>query len=494
MSNLDRDKLIASALQRLGKIERSESFDPNVLGSKPTTAQQEILDDFGTIPTQWIVAANRSGKSQTCAKILEHVINDTHPTWRTPQQWLDEGLLILVAGRSGKIMEESLWPKIRSYLQPGTYKEVRTGNILQKVEIHGKHRIVFQSMENPSVARERIQSYDAHVAWVDEMVDSASVLNEIRLRVQTKHGLFLASFTPVDPSPEVERLVDGAALPHAKRYNLLTLDNPVFHSEEARSSLMSTFVGMSPEEIATRLTGKWATSDSKVYYFSWEKMVEMPVGYSPMWRHLEVVDPALSSALGLVILAENPETGMWYMTHSEYVRGISVPTELVAAVHERTKHLNIYKRISDPHEVWYMQTAASMGIHYVGVYKKNDRKPELIKGLQEKLGARIRIAPHNVDFIEEVQTCRYSDSGNGKIVNASRFHLLDAAMYGADQLPKLDRKIISNSWDQWLYKANEDRKVETEMAKKKIEKFGIRARTSYGQKSLPKNLGKFRWF
>lgn len=480
-SDID-SRLLAVAMKRLEVLSRIEDFDPNVPGSRPTPPQQEIIDDFGVVRTQWVVAANRSGKSQTCARLIAWALTNTHPSWTVPEQWVHEGLLILVAGKSSKQIEESLWHKIRGYLEVGTYKEIRTGNILQKVEINTpnpdvRHRIVFQSMENVNLARERIQSYDAHIAWADEMIDSAAAINEIRLRVSTKAGIFLCSFTPLKPSVEVKKLIDGAALPHAKRYILKTLDNPVFQDAARREELLATFVGASAAQIATRLHGEWATGESQVYQFDWDRMVEMPQGYSTMWRHVESVDPALKSALGLTVWAEDPQTNKWYCIMAEYVKGIYVPTELVKHVRSLTSHLNVVRRISDPHEVWYIQTASSMGLHYMGVHKKGERKHELIKQLQEFLAnGRIRISPTCESLISEFQECRYSDRADDKIVNASSYHLLDSAQYFCDNIPKAEQKIQANSWDEWLYKANEKRKQEAERVRSKVERASLQRR------------------
>jgi hypothetical protein len=182
------------------------------------------------------------------------------------------------------------------------------------------------------------------------------------------------------------------------------------------------------------------------------------------------VDPALKSALGLTVWAEDPGSSIWYCIRSDYVKGIYVPTELVKYVAEITKQYNIVRRIADPHEVWYIQTASSMGISYMGVYKKNERKGELIKGLQEKLGGQIRISPYCEGLISELQECRWSDRTAGKIVNSSSYHLLDSAQYFCDAIPKKQEQGLGAvSWDQWIYQQNEKRLHNVEAQKKRNE-------------------------
>lgn len=474
-------KLVAAALRRLEVLNREESFDPNVPASRPTVDQQEIIDDFGIVPTQWVVASNRSGKSQTCARLIAWTVLDKHPTFRVPQLWKDEGLFILVAGKSSKQCEESLWHKIRSYLTPGTYKEFKSGPYISKVEVDTdnpeiKHRIIFQSMESVDQARERVQSYDAHVVWADELIDSAAAISELRLRVVTKSGFFLCSFTPLKPSPSVKKLVDGASLPHAKRYNLKTLDNPVFKDAAAKATLLATFVGASAQDIATRLEGAWMVGESNVYHFDFDSMVRMPQGYSSMWRHVESIDPAMSSSMGLTVWAEDPQTLKWYCVLARYVNTTKAPSEVVREIQQITSKYNIVRRIADTHEVWYIREASLAGIQYMGVYKKTERKGELIRGYQEKLGNLIFLTTESPDLIEETQECKWSERAEGKIVNGSSYHLLDSAQYFCDNIPRVETadKIQASSWQDWLYQANHARlqKEETEKLKRSGRRVG----------------------
>lgn len=461
-------KLVAAALRRLDLLKKAEAFDPINLESRPTASQKEVIDDFGKIAIQWIVAATQSGKSQTCSRLVSWVLEENHPSWKRPVSWGEEPLLIIVAGRTGKQIEESLLPKLESYLTPGSYKVVRIGNIVQRLEHLNGNRIVFQSMENPNVARERIQSYVAHLVWVDEMPQSIGIIDELLRRIQARSGYFLASFTPLVVNDEIRRMVDSASLPYAKKYKFTMFDNPLYALADKRAEILSSMANM-PESVRnTRLYGDWSVNEEAVYYFDYDTMCELPQGYSPMWRHVESVDPALKSALGLTVWAEDPATARWYCILAEYIKGIYVPTELVAFVRDRTKGYNIVRRIADPHEVWYIQTAGSMGISYIGVYKKNERKNELIKQLQQFLGSgRIRISPTCEFLLSELQECRWSDRAEGRIVNSSSYHLLDSAQYFCDGIPTAQTKPIEFTLDSWytqLLTANQRRLKQEEKA------------------------------
>ena len=474
------DKHLLAALERLEKLQRQESFDPINPASRPTAAQQQVIDDVNTYKIQIVRAGNQSGKSAVSARILSWFLTETHPTWKRPVEWGSEPLLALVAGRTGRQIEESLLPKIRSYLDPGTYKEVRVGNIIQKIELNNGNRIVFQSLENPSMARERIQSYVAHFVWIDELPPTVDILNELMVRIQARNGHLLASFTPLVRNIKVQKFVDALVEPVAKTYRFKMLDNPLYANSERKAEILASMAHL-PEHIRnSRLYGDWMSDDNAVYYFNHETMVEQPQGYSPMWRHVESVDPASSSALGYTLWAENPYTGVWYCIKAEYIKGIFVPTEIVEAVRRLSQNVNIIRRVSDT-EPWYVHQAAKMGISYSCVYKKVDRKLEMIKAFQEALGAKIKIAPHCEAIIEEITGARWSDTREGKIASGSDMHLGDSAMYFVDCMPKREAPVaVNSSWQQQLYDAHIKRKAnEMELMKKAIQRRGGRHARRY---------------
>ena len=201
---------------------------------------------------------------------------------------------------------------------------------------------------------------------------------------------------------------------------------------------------------------------------------ELPEHYHRGWRHIESVDPALKSALGLTIWAEDPQDGKWYCIIADYIKGISTPTLLVEEVRKRTASFNIVRRIADPHEVWYINTAAQYRLSYIGVYHKSNRKGELIKGLQEKLGKHIFLTPNCEHLIRELQECRWSDRADGRIINSSSWHLLDSSQYFCDNIPKTQVDIAQNftagNFHQWIYSENEKRKKKEQDQRQKLDR------------------------
>lgn len=470
-STVQEQRLLAAALQRLETLQRQSSFDPRKPDSRPTPKQQEVIDDFGKIPQQWIRAGNQSGKSQTCARLIAWAITGTHPTWKRPERWGTDPLLILVAGRTGKQIEDSLLPKIRGFLEPGTYKEVRVGNIIQRLELDNGDRILFQSLENPNQARERLQSYVAHITWCDELPPTMDLVRELLVRTQAMNGYALFSFTPTVVSVEIQKYVDNIREPEGKVYRFNMLENPLYADPERRQQLLDRYSYLTDEKKLMVFEGGWLSADGQVYHFDYNSMVEFPEGYSPMWRHIESVDPAISSATGVSLWAENPVTGVWYCIKATYIKGLLVPTDIVAAVQKYIGQVNIIRRTSD-YAPWYVNTAASLKINYMTIQSKNDnRKEELLKNFQEALGKTIKIAPQCTDFIEELQECRWSDKAEGKIVNHSSYHIIDSAHYFVDIKPKMVEKQTYTSHDDWLYQANEKRKLAIIQQEKKIQRI-----------------------
>lgn len=461
-------RIVAAALKRLELLKKQEAFDPQRTESRPTERQWDVIRDFGKIKQQWIRAGNQSGKSQTCARLVAWALTDTNPSWKKPEEWNNEPLLILVAGRTGKQIEDSLLPKIRGFLEPGTYKEVRIGNIIQRLELENGNRVVFQSLENPNSARERLQSYTAHITWCDELPPTMDLVRELLIRTQARNGYALFSFTPTVVAVDIQRFVDSLQEPEGKVYRFNMLDNPLYQDPVRKQELVNRYAHLPAEQRDMVFSGEWLSGDDQVYYFDYKSMVEMPMGYSPMWRHIESVDPAMSSALGLTVWAENPQTGVWYCVVAEYIRGILVPTDIVKAVQVYTQNKNIIRRTSD-YAPWYTNTAASMGITYGTVYNKNNgRKSELIKALQQKLGSICRISPHCEGIIRELQECRWSDRAENKIVNSSTFHLIDSAQYFVDIIPKREEAFTYHSWDEYLYTTHMKRKEQIATLEKKV--------------------------
>ena len=469
-------EMLAFAAERYRRLHLETCFDPNNFQAKPTEAQQQLFKDFGTVRKQWIVSGNQAGKSQSCSRLAAWVFAENHPYWTRPKEWNQEPLLLLVCGRTGKQLEDSLIPRICSYLPDSDYKVVRVGNMVQRLEHKNGNRIVFQSLENANLARERVQSYVAHLVWVDEMPSSSSLIDELQTRLYSKSGYFLASFTPLVFNPDIRKMVDNAKLPDAKVYRFKMFDNPLYASAEKQREVLAAYAHLSDMALNCRLYGEWMEPESAVWSINRDRMVEAPPDYHPSWRHVEASDPAVSSKFGITIWAECPANQIWYCIRDDYIEGIAAPDDIVQEVIRKTSNINIVRRVCDPHESWYLGQAAKAKLNYL-CPKKDGRKDELIKNLQTALSSgRIKIAPWCTRLLSELEGAHWSeaDTNRSRIVGGSKLHLGDTMQYFVDLIPPPSSEHLSRPWHHELRDANEKRK---EAVKEKAQlKVGRRKR------------------
>jgi hypothetical protein len=262
----------------------------------------------------------------------------------------------------------------------------------------------------------------------------------------------------------IRRFVDAQEnIPYAHVYRLHKFDNPIY--ADRKEEILASMAGLPEKYVRAVMYGDWMDDDNTVYQFNGDTMIadKLPPNYSPSWRHVEAVDPALKSKFGFILLAEDPATYIWYVIKAEYIQGIYVPTEMVTHVEKLVSGYNLVRRVSDPHEVWYIQTANHMKVHpaYTGVYDKQNRKSLLMKNLQEALGNRLLICSWCTDLIDEFTTMRWSeDSQTDKIINSSSYHLLDALQYGIDVLPARDQVFTPMAPDAQLRMLHEQKLIQ----------------------------------
>ena len=462
----DRKKKLAAAIKRRDQQKKVECFDAYNLDSRPIPVQQEVLDDISHINCRYVIAGNQSGKSQIGSRETSWLFEGNHPTFDTKEAYGDRPLTLLVLGRTTKMLQNEIWErKIKPFLKPNSYKVHSSGGSLQSVTHKTNHNtIIFISHNNTNEARQNAQGYVAQYVWLDEMPDSVALFNELVTRVIATKGKFLATFTPLIRNFEIKDLIENTPAPVAKKYQFRLLDNPLYKGRE--DEILKLYATMADSEREARLNGAWYIGDSAVYSFKSEVHVESPKNYSPAWRHVESIDPAASGKAGYSVLAEDPVTSIWYVIRSEYFDGESA-TKLLEKISPIGDHLNLVCRVSDPHEVWFIKEAALPihNKHYVGVYKKNERKKELIKNLQEAMDfGKIRIAPWCDDLIQEFISCQWSETTKDKIIGATRFHCLDSVQYALDNLPKPMKDPLPITQHGILKAANRERK------RKKAEK------------------------
>lgn len=465
------NKKLASAIKRLERLQKQDSFDPITPGSKPTKQQQDIFKDIERIQYRWVVAGNQSGKSQLAAREIAWILNDNHPFWSRPSRWGDEPLLIIVAGQDRKLMEIELWEKkLALYLDKSEWRQSRQGGTLQYVENRRTgDKVIFLSHSDSSEKnRKHMQGYVAHYVWLDEMPSKVGILEELQRRVDARRGYLLATFTPKFRNDAIRKVVDSGSEPLAKKYRLSKLDNPLYR--DRINEEIEKLEGYNESYRNAILYGEWMVGEAAVYDWNPEFMEEEPEGYSYAWRHCLSVDPALKSKCGFTLWAEQPRSGIWYLVKDDYIENILDPESLALAIEEKIKGYNIVRRISDT-MAWFTGSASKLGINYMVPYDKNSRKDELIKGLQSALSkGTVKIAPWCLMFKEEIQGCQWSETSD-RMINSSSYHTLDASQYFIDSKPKYDDSVPQMEWHEMLRRGNQKRK-KVEATAAKVSKGG----------------------
>lgn len=492
LPDITEQRKIASAIKRMEKLNRSRAFDAYRPDSRPNPKQDAVLRDLGHIRYRYLIAGNQSGKSSTPAREIAWILNQDHPYWSRPEEWADEPLLIIIAGQDLTMMATELWgKKLKPFLDmsPGKWVEKRQGGVLkQVVNQETKDTIIFVSHADGSDNnRKHMQGYVAHYVWLDEMPSNHIILEELQLRVQSKKGYFLATFTPKFRNDRIRKIIDGSVEPFAKVYRMSKFDNPIF--ADSREEELARLANFSESERRTILYGDWSTGDSAVYRFDYDTMVvpSMPEYYSRGWKHVLAVDPAMKSKFGYTLWAENPADGVWTLVQDEYIEGLLAPSDIVMAVEARTKGYNIVRRICDPHEPWFRGEAFKMTKNnYLIVEDKRDRKHDMIKNLQMKLSSgKIKIGAWCATFLDEIQSCQWADNGE-RIINASSYHTLDCSQYFCDLIPEFDPINAPIPWQVELrMKSNAQRASSN--ARSSISKNGSRPIRGWGVRGFFQN-------
>ncbi len=462
MSSLDQKRALALAIRRKEALAREQCFNPRDLNSRPTGQQQAAIDAINDVSERYVLGGNQSGKSNLGGRECSWILTNSHPSWKKAP---DHPLLMLVIGKTHKIVKEELWEaKIKPFLTEGTYKIYKEGSALTSVVHDNGNRILFFSHKSPEECREAVQAFVADWVWLDEMPASYRLLTELHTRCQANSAPFLATFTPLLRNAEIKNHIEKGNPRLIQKYFLHTYDNPVY-TDDQLADMKEKHALMSQAERETRTLGAWYAGANAVYDFSPDRNCEYPPNYHPAWRHLESVDPAAGGKAGYALLAEDPVTATWYVIKDEYIEG-KAPSELLAAVEKLSEGVNLVKQIADSHETWFIKEAELHKKWYEIPRKKTQRKNELIKNLQEAITqGKVKVAPWCQKLIDEFISCQWSESGD-KIVNFRHYHLLDCLQYAVDCLPEPAKEPVIRTFHQEMREKHHARKaVEAQRAR-----------------------------
>lgn len=393
------------------------------------------------------LVTHNSGKSQLLRKTIAYFLAEGMPDipYKRQENW--EGpLLGLLTGKNHKQVSESLIPGILAFFNEDEIKVVKNANYTEKL-IHRKtgNQVLIFVHEQALQARERIQSFTAHCAWVDELPSANGgykLLEEITARVMVLKGQVFMSFTPKMLNIAIKQMIEALEPPVGRKYKLAFVDNPALDNESISTRLQQ--IAHLPEHMQkTLLVGDWMQGENTVYHLT-DYVIQSPINYHPLWRHCVGIDPALSSAQGVVIAAEDPTTGRWYVIYSEKQDKITDVDDAVQRVANLIvqKAINVTKIIYDSAGTyWYMGARKHPVLKNYKIEKpwnKNatSRREDMLSAVQTAIGSTLFVAPYNEDLIEEFNNYSWSETVPGQIVKSQKYHLLDALRYLVDCLPK----------------------------------------------------------
>lgn len=452
-------------------MQLRDCFNPFDSASRPTIQQDTVLRDIAAVTYQYVMGGNQSGKSQLGGRVVSWFFQRVHPYLDIEKLWPNEPIIILVVGRLNNQVEELWERKIKPYLQANEWRENRQGGTLQyAVNPLNGSKIIFATHNNPQEAREKIQSYSAHLVWLDELTDHLGIIEELQRRIMAKSGRMLVTFTPKIRAEAVKKFIESPT-PYSKLYRIHMLDNPAYAGRH--EELMSQINLLPESQRNTILYGDWYVGELAVYNFDPSLHNEDPPNYSALWPHVVSVDPAASGLMGFTLWAAPHEHAQrWYCVRADYLKG-AAPSDLVDAVESKLVGIpQILFRVSDSHEAWFIKQAAKLKVNYRGVPHKHSRKLELIAQTNQALAnGRIRLSSGSGDLASELSTCQWSEKAEDKIVNASSYHLADTAQYFVDMLPRPSGPAVENmTFDQQLWIANKQRLANEGVRQQRNEK------------------------
>lgn len=445
-------ELLQLAEIELLRRDMNERFDAYVTGSRPNLFQKEILDDWGRIPVQAVLAGNQSGKSTTGGRIASWFLAENKPGWARPEKWGTGPLTGMIIGRTSKQVEHELLKKIQGFFKPDELHIHRQGGAAQYV----KHKatgnmILLASHHAEAEAREKVQSFVLEFVWLDEMPKSYLLFEELNRRLQSKDGLFICTFTPKVRNAQIRKLVDSYTAPYAKKYRMPMMANPIL-TDTRKHQIMAELANYPQSLRDCILNGEWMDGETSVYHLDVNRIcTPLPERYSKGWVHVEGADPAMDSKHGQVVFAQDPDTAHWYIIRASCIENIASPEDLVLTATGQLRDLNIVRRVCDSASSWYIKQAHRMGFQYTTPFDKNNRKEEMMKNLQKRLGKDVFITEDGVEFLNELQEMQYSETNADRIVNDRRYHLHYAGMYALDKLPKERIAPAIQTWDMMVH-------------------------------------------
>jgi hypothetical protein len=274
--------------------------------------------------------------------------------------------------------------------------------------------------------------------YIDEMPPDVMTITELVVRTFDCDGQITLGFTSLVQNDDIRAYVDKSCDEGTMSLHQWSIyDNPWYAENPDRiKRVLAEYKNMSEEERNARLYGHW-------YYDKPDKAVfeginpeivdDFPI--PSHWRQARFTDPA-SHVTGHAIFAEDPDTGIWYITHGvEITWGTIAKAEDILGVIESMKPRPSFKyllSVYDNAEAWFGAYGAKYG--YRACILKN-REAAVMQTRNAVGNGRVKFFRSGAnDALKQFQNYRYKPDGSGNVIK-KKDHILDCIMYFCREIP-----------------------------------------------------------
>lgn len=403
----------------------------------------------------------------TCSSVLDYECQKCGNVWRVWDK--HEPLNILLVGEQLKNLQENLYtPRIKKLFQdPDEWEEDKLGSpFVQKVTNRrtGNSILFFPHGQGDEKARKAIQGYTVHAVFTDEQMP-ANVIEECQRRVDAKMGTFMMAFTMKFLDANVMRMMEAqVASGAAKMFKLSKLDNPVYAG--SKDLILKQLAGLSEEKRNTVLYGDVSYGEDYIYAQVETSKIGKPVpdSYSTNWRHVEVIDPAVKSKAGRLVVAQDPHTKIWHVIKAQKISGM---------LHDKHLYEYIIKlRQEDGYRPVLSVSDDDAG--FIGMARHHENPTKFIfpphkrarsKGgklflIKQSVGCLmsgiLHIDPKFTLLWDEIREYQWKEGSTTEVRASHKFHLVDTLHYFFDTLPE-EEKLPERpkTWHEEILEANQ---------------------------------------
>jgi phage terminase large subunit-like protein len=459
----DPQALIKLARQTLSSSERRKKF-----------RRIDFLDTSYWYPTQLaffaagasgvhqrlIYGGNQSGKTLCCgAEVAWHMTGD-YPDWWTGKRF-NKPIRAWAVGESGQLVRDTLQKKLcgddefgtgliplesfgkKPVMVPGGTGAVDTIFVTHQTDgvVDGTSSLTFKSFE---MQRQKLQSESIDLIWPDER-PSEEIYSELLARTSATDGHIIVSFTPVGEGAAAGVTYKFLSEPSSDRAVFRIRSDEVKHISDARREELAS--SYAEHEREARLEGTPQLGSGPV--FPLELLPTIAKTFNPdadipgYAKWCVGVDFGFGHPFAAVLIAWLPDMGQQVWVIDSFRMERSSALYHVQRIHNMTRGLRI--PIAWPHDghqhdkgsgqplaMQYKHFGANMMPSHAVNHntKTNSVEPALEEIRDMMFSAKLKIAPHNGELLEELRN--YHRDEDFRIVK-QRDDLVSAFRYAVMQ-------------------------------------------------------------